>query len=745
MELYMKQVLRCLMIFFLFTTIINSQEVPNPESKLDAYLQEYLENANQTQFVPVYAVMKERMTFFELASRTGYLPKQQRRAEVVRLLKQFNERTMGAVLTELKQFEDERSVKDIEIIWAINVVVFKALPSVIAQLSEQNNQIQKFHYDAQFPLEMLVDDEGITAKNDKYNLRVEATGVPQPGLTLINAPAVWAAGDSGKGVLVANIDSGTDWKHPDLALNIWNNLGEDANNNGKTMLQSGSTWVYDPGDVNGIDDDGNGKIDDFIGWDYEGNDNEPSNGSSHGTATSGQVAGYGTNGTQTGVAPRAKLIILKPSGETQYWAAQQYAIDKGADIVTSSLSYKWYFSPKPNYGLFREMNDVELAAGVVHTNSTSNDGGSSSAPIPFNISAPGNSPGPWVHPDQTLVGGTSSVIGSANVLASSDVIVSSSPYGPTTWENYQTNNPSYPYVMPLEYRDYPYQTVTGSMGLLKPDVAAPGNGTTSTAPGGGYQSFSGTSGATPHLAGVAALILGANPNLTPAQVSMVMQTTAVEKGTPGKDNRYGAGRVDAFAAYTLATSGQVPVELISFMSDVVDNNVLLTWATATETNNLGFEIHRKRLEEDEFAFVKVGFVDGKVNASENSYYTFQEKNLSNGKYIYRLKQVDLDGSFDFVGYSFADISSPMEFVLEQNYPNPFNPITTISFNIPTELNISLKIFDVLGNEVVTLINEKMNAGDHEVQFNASNIASGIYFYTLQAGEFVSTKKLILMK
>lgn len=741
----MKLVRRCLTILILFTAIINSQEVPNPESKLDPYLQEFLVSANENQFVPVYAVMKERMTFFELAAQTGYLPIQGRRAKVVSLLKQFSERSMASVLVDLKNFESDGKVKDVEIIWAINVVVFKALPSVITQLSDGNNQIEKFHYDAKFPLEMLVDDEGITARNDKYNLRVEPTSVPQPGLILINAPAVWAAGDSGKGVLVANIDSGTDWKHPDLALNIWNNLGEDANNNGKTMIPSGSTWVYDPGDINGVDDDGNGKIDDFIGWDYEGNDNEPSNGSSHGTATSGQVAGYGTNGTQTGVAPRAKLIILKPSGESQYWLAQQYAIDKGADIVTSSLSYKWYFNPKPNYGLFRQMNDVELAAGVVHTNSTSNDGGSSSAPVPFNISAPGNSPGPWVHPDQTLVGGTSSVIGSANVLASTDVIVSSSPYGPFTWENIQANNPSYPYVMPMEYRDYPYQTIPGSMGLIKPDVAAPGNGTTSTAPGGGYQSFSGTSGATPHLAGVAALLLGYNPNLTPAQVSMAMQTTAVEKGTPGKDNRYGAGRVDAFAAYTAVVNGLIPVELISFRSDVVDNSVLLSWATATESNNLGFEIFRKRSEEGELAFVKVGFVDGKINSTSNSFYSFEDKNLVTGKYIYRLKQVDLDGSFDFVGYSFADISTPMQFVLEQNYPNPFNPTTTIKFNIPANENVSLKVYNILGDEIATLINEKMNAGSHEVQFNASEYSSGIYFYTLKTGSFSQTKKLILMK
>lgn len=741
----MKYLLQLVMILFFFQAIIIPQEVQTPDSKIDAYLYSYLQSVSENQFVPVYAVHKDKLTYLDLATRTGFMPKQQKRAEVVRLLKEFSARSMASILIELKNLESEGKVKDIEIIWAINVVVFKALPQVINQLSEQNNKIEKIHYDAKFPYEMLVDDEGITARNDKYNLRVEPTEALQPGLTLINAPAVWAAGDSGQGVLVANIDSGTDWKHPDLVLNIWNNLGEDANGNGKTIIQSGSTWVYDPGDLNGVDNDGNGKVDDLIGWDYEGNDNDPSNGSSHGTATSGQVAGYGTNGTQTGVAPKAHLIILKPSGETQYWSAQQYAIDKGADVVTSSLSYKWYFNPKPNYGLFRQMNDVELAAGVVHTNSTSNDGGSSSAPIPFNISAPGNSPGPWVHPDQTLVGGVSSVIGSANVLASTDVIVSSSPYGPFAWEDLQVNNPSYPYVMPLEYRDYPYQTVSGSMGLIKPDVAAPGNGTTSTAPGGGYQSFSGTSGATPHLAGVAALLLSANPDLTPAQVSMVMQTTAVEKGTPGKDNRYGAGRVDALAAHTLATSGQIPVELTNFKSEVVDGMIYLSWATATEANNLGFEIEKKKFEAPENAYVKIGFVDGNGTTTNETRYQFSDKNVSNGNYVYRLKQIDLDGTFDYVGQTFIIVNIPGQFELSQNYPNPFNPVTSINYTVPEKGFVNLSVYNTLGEKVAELVNEVKEAGSERIEFNASQLTSGTYIYRIAVNGKAISKKLTLLK
>jgi subtilisin family serine protease len=538
-------------------------------SKIDPYLQKVLTTSADQEKVPVYVVLKDRLTFEYLDKLTSNLPKKEKQREVVRILKEFASGKQERVLSFLERQMQFNAVEDLNVIWAINVIAFKAQSSAIYSLADNYPEVETINYDAPIPYPMLFDDEGITKINDEQNLREEPLRAPQAGLTLINAVQVWAAGDSGQGVVVGNIDSGTDWKHPDLVNNIWNNLGEDANGNGKTIIWNGSAYVFDPGDVNGIDNDGNGHIDDFIGWDYMGGDNDPGSpvsDVSHGTATSGIVAGYGTNGTQTGVAPRAKLIILRPNGESQYWSAQQYCINKGVDVITSSLSYKWYFSPKPNYPMFRQMTDMELAAGIVHTNSTSNDGGYSGAPIPFNISAPGNVPGPWVHPDQTLIGGISSVIGSANVLATTDVIVSSSPYGPATWENIQINNPTYPYPMPLQYQDYPYQTLSGSVGLIKPDVAAPGNGTISTAPGGGYQSFSGTSGATPHLGGVAALMIGVNNQITPADVSRIMQMTSIEKGNPGKDNRYGAGRVDALAAVNMVKL-EIPVELVSFSAE----------------------------------------------------------------------------------------------------------------------------------------------------------------------------------
>lgn len=733
----------------------------NNLEKIDDYLKAVMETSAEDEMINVYAVFKDRLSYNDLYPRTFNLNRKEKQKIVARTLKDYAAEKQSRLLTFLRR-GDQNNVKDIREIWAINVIAFRTNKNLISTIAGEFPEIEKIFFDRVISEEEIIDDLGISRYNMQNNIFVEASLAPQQGLMLIRAPFVWAEGDSGQGVIVANIDTGTDWLHPDLIKNIWNNLGEDADNDGRTIEWNGSTWVFDPGDVNGIDNDGNGYIDDFIGWDIGSNDNDPRNpSSSHGTQTAGIIAGDGTNGTQTGVAPRAKLMNLKNdgtfSGETAHWLAQQYAMDNGADVITSSLSFKWYFNPKPNYPMFRQIGDMVLAAGIIHTNSTSNDGGNlGNAPVPYNISAPGNLPGPWVHPDQILVGGVSAVIGVGNVDAFSDVIVSSSPYGPAAWENIQLVFPSYPYVMPVNYRDYPYQTIPGSMGLLKPDVTAPGASTTSTVPGTGYSSFSGTSGATPHVAGTCALLLSVNPFLTPAEVSMILQTTSIEKGPAGKDNRYGAGRIDAYNAYQLAAS-MIPVELISFIVSTDQNSVKLNWKTATELNNYGFEIQRSYSVNNagELIWNNIGFIEGNGTTSEVSSYTFNDDKPGTGKISYRLKQLDFDGKFEYSTVIQVDISTPLEFSLDQNYPNPFNPSTVISYKLNSKQFVSLKVFDVLGNQIATLVNEEKPAGIYEVTFGANQpsgdnpaqggYASGVYFYKLQAGNYIESRKMMLMK
>ena len=190
----------------------------------------------------------------------------------------------------------------------------------------------------------------------------------------------------------------------------------------------------------------------------------------------------------------------------------------------------------------------------------------------------------------------------------------------------------------------------------------------------------------------------------------------------------------------------IPVELTSFTANVSNGNVLLNWSTATETNNLGFEVERR----GEGEFVTVGFVDGNGTSTEIHNYTFTDNNLATGTYYYRLKQVDYDGSFEYSNVVEADVQAPVDFSLQQNYPNPFNPSTKISFGLAVDSKVTLKIFDVLGQEVTTLISSDLSAGIHQINFDASSINSGVYFYRIEANgldgsQFVDVKKMILAK
>ncbi|MBZ0200585.1 MAG: T9SS type A sorting domain-containing protein, partial [Ignavibacteriaceae bacterium] len=191
----------------------------------------------------------------------------------------------------------------------------------------------------------------------------------------------------------------------------------------------------------------------------------------------------------------------------------------------------------------------------------------------------------------------------------------------------------------------------------------------------------------------------------------------------------------------------IPVELTSFYSNAQNNNVLLNWTTATEVNNKGFFIERKSTKG---IFNTVAFIQGNGTTTERQSYTYADNNLEAGKYFYRLKQVDLDGTTNISNTIEVEVSQPSEFSLSQNFPNPFNPDTKIKYSIPQAVNsqssmVNLKVYDVLGNEVATLVNEQKAPGAYEVIFDASKLSSGIYFYKLNAGSFSQIKKMTLLK
>jgi photosystem II stability/assembly factor-like uncharacterized protein len=189
----------------------------------------------------------------------------------------------------------------------------------------------------------------------------------------------------------------------------------------------------------------------------------------------------------------------------------------------------------------------------------------------------------------------------------------------------------------------------------------------------------------------------------------------------------------------------VPVELSLFSASVNNNNIFLSWSIETELNNRGFEVERKVSTSNDWT--SLGFIEGRGTSSEPKTYVYQDFNVNSGiSYNYRIRQTDYDGSVTV--YNLAEtvtFGTPINFELAQNYPNPFNPSTTITFSIPQKSDVSVKIYDILGNEVTTLVNETREAGRYNVNFNASKYSSGVYFYSIKAGNFIETKKMNLLK
>ena len=187
--------------------------------------------------------------------------------------------------------------------------------------------------------------------------------------------------------------------------------------------------------------------------------------------------------------------------------------------------------------------------------------------------------------------------------------------------------------------------------------------------------------------------------------------------------------------------GVVPVELVSFTAAQNGDQVDLEWQTATENNNSGFEIQRMMTSD----WQTIGFVPGFGTTTEQHSYSFSDENLLDGIYQYRLKQIDYNGSFKYSDEIELEITSVLEFKLDQNYPNPFNPSTSISYQIPNNTHLTLKIYNELGIEVTTLVNEFKPAGSYNIKYDASLLPSGVYFYQLRTETFTQTKKMLLIK
>ncbi|HVO74764.1 MAG TPA: S8/S53 family peptidase [Ignavibacteriaceae bacterium] len=265
-----------------------------------------------------------------------------------------------------------------------------------------------------------------------------------------------------------------------------------------------------------------------------------------------------------------------------------------------------------------------------------------------------------------------------------------------------------------------------------------------------YIIMEGTSMSSAFCAGAAALYLEKDPKASPEEIYNALRNNALTDEYTGNvpSGIYGFGKLDV---YTAMFSDPVPVELISFTAILKNNFIELKWVTATEVNNYGFDVERK-VENTKYELGRnskwelIRFMQGHGNSnSSKNYYFLDSSLLINGIYTYRLKQIDSYGTFKYSNEVNLVVNFSPKYELMQNYPNPFNSTTNFKFQIADFGLATLKIYDVLGNIVVTIVNEEKYAGSYVIEFNASKLSSGIYFYQLSAGNFRDTKKFILMK
>ncbi len=212
------------------------------------------------------------------------------------------------------------------------------------------------------------------------------------------------------------------------------------------------------------------------------------------------------------------------------------------------------------------------------------------------------------------------------------------------------------------------------------------------------------------------------------------------------------GNSNSSIGWQFKTGTPTPVELTNFNAELINSQVQLNWTTATEVNNYGFQVERKKGKVESETWEEVGFVEGHGNSNSPKDYSYVDSNPINGtstplsnQLSYRLKQIDIDGGFEYSDIVEVEIELPTEYKLAQNYPNPFNPSTVINYSIPKAGLVKLNIYNALGEVVAELVNENLEAGFYQQSFNATNLSSGIYFYTITVNEFREVKKMNFVK
>jgi serine protease AprX len=453
-------------------------------------LQERLDLLKDGEQIPVNVVLKVQAQPSELAAVKSGLDRISSRFAVSDYLKALASSEQAVLLDYLEEMELKGAVSWVNPLWIVNCISIRATGEVVRRCA-------RFPEVARITLNVKrkVLPEKDWNRIDEKRMFTTSRADTAWGVKWIRAHEAWELyGVKGESALVAVLDTGTDYNHSDLINRVWHNPGEIPNNS--------------------KDDDGNGYIDDYYGYDFGSHDSNPMDDYGHGTHVAGTVAGDGSAGILTGVAPATTIQILKVltygnGDEEDVWEALQYCVDNGTTNATGSIGW-WHLYHNPDRPSWRTVCENTVAAGVALTFCVGNERGYFDPP--YMIRTPGDVP---------------CVMGIGATGYKTDHYASFSSEGPTYWD------------------DYPYPP-----GLVKPDICAPGESVNSTVMGGGYSgdTWSGTSMATPHVAGLIALMITANPASTPEEIRSCLESTAIDQGSPGKDNDYGYGRVDAVEA-----------------------------------------------------------------------------------------------------------------------------------------------------------------------------------------------------
>lgn len=508
------------------------------QNTIDSRLQEIL-NQKDNEMIDVNIIFKSQIDYSQLRNRANMtLDKKLRRDMLVDELKLFSEQKQQDVISLLQAEKSSKRVYNIRTYWLSNAISCTASRDVIYMLAEHPD-IEIIGYDElqrMIPEEIVQDYEPVSQRDGDIDMT--------DNIKMVNADKVWELGYTGKGVIVAVIDSGVNYNHADLKDHLWDGGAQYPNH----------------------------------GYNVFDNNDDPMDGTGHGTHCAGTICGDGTSGIHTGIAPDATLMCVKALDQYGYGTAStfvagmQFAVEHQADILSMSVGIMNASVTDKTWLRNTCVNALEL--GVIASVAAGNDGNMIMAQVPNNVRTPGNCPPPWLHPDQEINSGGLSCVVCVGAIDYFENMYENESKGPVTWSD-------------TEFMDYPYGG--DNIGLIRPDVCAPGVGIKSLdgSNNNGYNLKSGTSMATPCVAGIMALMLDKQSDLTPAEICMTLETTA-KKLTETKSNIHGSGLVDAFKAVTSIRKGNLDCKNVVINDENFNNNSCLNGG---ETVKISIDIH----------------------------------------------------------------------------------------------------------------------------------------------------------